>query len=174
MKTLALLSLLIPSLAYATGGTVPPPKPVQPKIINVDKSKSIENNSSATAKATAEANVDARLKSEVQAQGGNVTIGGSQGSARAPDILSYPTAPCRIAVGASAGWVPFGFGLNGSVMDENCEINELRRGFQELGNTAAATQVMCLSEKGRKVLEATGTKCLVKNEEPTVQPHVTP
>jgi len=173
MKTLALLSLLIPSLAWATGGTPTPPPPA-PVSKSVKQSTSVKQTTAVDVKAAAETNVDSRLKAELQSQGGSVTIAGSHGSARAPDILSYPTAPCRIAVGGSAGWVQFGFGLNGSVMDENCEINELRRGFQELGNTAAATQVMCLSEKGRKALEATGTKCLIKSEEPTVQPNVTP
>jgi len=174
MKTLALLVLLIPSLAWATGGTTPPPPPKPTISKSIKQSNSVKQTTAVDVKAQAEANVDAKLKSEVQSQGGSVSIGGVQGSARAPDIFSYPTAPCRIAVGGSAGWVQFGFGLTSSVMDENCEINELRRGFQELGNTAAATQVMCLSDKGRKALEATGTKCLIKNEEPTVQPQATP
>lgn len=40
----------------------------------------------------------------------------------APDVISYSTAPCRVAIGASGGWLGGAFGFTGSVLDDGCDI----------------------------------------------------
>jgi len=157
MKTLLAILLCVPLSAMATGGTVPPPVPVQ-KVKNINKST---NQSTAVdVKAAAETKIDQQLS----AQGGAVSIQSDTRTAYAPDVISYPTAPCRVAVGGSAGWFGGAVGVTGSVLDENCEIMEISRRFEAMGNKAAATQVMCLSDKARQALEATGTVCKLKAE----------
>ena len=87
-------------------------------------------------------------------------------SAYAPDVISYPTAPCRIALGGSGGNGIVSFGFSSSVMDEICSRIETSRHLHNLGAKDAAVQIMCLSDEAKQALEATGVKCLIKEEAP--------
>jgi len=101
------------------------------------------------------------------AAGGSATSGGSTSAvnvngsraAYAPDVLSTPTAPCRVSVGASAGWLGGAFGIGTSVLDDGCNIRETARVLWALGQRDAAIQAMCLDETARKALSAVGVIC---------------
>ena len=86
--------------------------------------------------------------------------------AQAPDVISYPTAPCRVSIGASGGWFGGAIGFSSSVMDEICSRIETSRHLHNLGAKDAAVQIMCLSDEAKQALEATGVKCLIKAEAP--------
>lgn len=93
----------------------------------------------------------------------NVTLqGGSNPSSSiktvgvAPDILSTPTAACRISVGASAGWLGGALGFGTSVLDEGCHIREVSRHLSNLGLREAAVLAMCQDTYARKAM---GTLC---------------
>lgn len=79
----------------------------------------------------------------------------------APNVGAFPTANCRVAGGASAGWLGGAFGFTGSVVDETCETIEVSKQLNQLGLSEAAMQAMCLVEKARLALEASGVKCRV-------------
>jgi hypothetical protein len=61
----------------------------------------------------------------------------------APDIIASPTAPCRIAVSASGGWIGGAFGFGTSVLDESCRRIEVSRQLHNMGQRDAAVKVMC-------------------------------
>lgn len=48
-------------------------------------------------------------------------------SAYAPSVLANPTAPCRVAIGGSGGWIAGSFGIGGSFEDEECSAREAYR-----------------------------------------------
>jgi len=95
----------------------------------------------------------------------NVNVEASR-LAQAPDVISYPTAPCRISIGASGGWFGGAIGFSGSSLDEACSRIETSRHLHNLGAKEAAVQIMCLSSEAKQALEATGVKCLIKAEAP--------
>jgi hypothetical protein len=102
---------------------------------------------------------------------GPVTAGNSlaiemKGAAYAPDVISYPTAPCRVSIGASGGWFGGAIGFSGSSLDEACSRIETSRHLHNLGHQAAAVQIMCLSSEARQALEVTGVKCMIAPEKP--------
>lgn len=80
-------------------------------------------------------------------------------------MISTPTAPCRISIGASAGWLGGALGISGSILDEGCDIRESSRMLHNLGFKESAVQVLCLHEASRKALEVTGVKCLIGQAE---------
>ena len=73
-------------------------------------------------------------------------------AAYAPDILATPTAPCRVAVGISAGWLGGALGLGGSVLDEGCHIRETARVLAGLGLIVAAVRALCQDPVAAKAL----------------------
>lgn len=89
-------------------------------------------------------------------------------AAYAPDVLSAPTAPCRISIGGSAGWLGGAIGFGGSVLDEGCDLRETSRHLHNLGQQEASVQVMCLHDGARKALEAAGVTCKVTRDEAKV------
>lgn len=86
-------------------------------------------------------------------------------AAYAPGVLNSPTAPCRIAIGGSAGWLGGAIGFGGSTLDEGCDLRETSRHLSNLGQKEASVQVMCLHEGARKALEAAGVECKVQRGE---------
>jgi hypothetical protein len=80
----------------------------------------------------------------------------------APDILSEPTAPCRIAVGVGGGWIGGALSLGGSVEDEGCTRRENARVLAGLGKSEAAVKLLCNDPEVAKVLPECGV--------PTTQP----
>jgi hypothetical protein len=70
----------------------------------------------------------------------------------APDMISSPTAPCRIGVGISGGWVGGALGIGGSTLDEGCELRENARLLNNLGKPQAAVALLCNDAKVAKVL----------------------
>lgn len=72
----------------------------------------------------------------------------------APDVISQPTAPCRIAVSASAGWLGGAFGFGGSVLDESCRRIEVSRQLYNMGRINAAVKVMCNEPEAAAALGA--------------------
>lgn len=73
-------------------------------------------------------------------------------AAYAPDILATPTAPCRISVGASAGWLGGALGFGTSVLDEGCHIRETARVLAGLGLVWAAVRALCQDKVAREAL----------------------
>lgn len=70
----------------------------------------------------------------------------------APDILAQPTAPCRVAVGVSGGWIGGALGIGGSVEDTGCTRRENARVLTGLGRQDAAVRLMCADPEVSKVL----------------------
>ncbi len=70
----------------------------------------------------------------------------------APDMIASPTAPCRIGVGISGGWVGGALGIGSSVLDEGCELRENARLLNNLGKQSAAVQLLCNDKKVAAVL----------------------
>jgi hypothetical protein len=95
-------------------------------------------------------------------------------TAQAPDVISYPTAPCRVAIGGSAGWFGGALGIVASTEDEGCTMRENARQLFNFGLTAAAIQLMCLDANAKLALEATGTKCLIRKPQEQPQEPVKP
>lgn len=85
----------------------------------------------------------------------------------APDLLVNPTAPCRVGVGASAGWLGGAFGVNGSVMDEGCDAREDSRLLFNMGMKDEAIMRLCAKPE---MATALGAKCPKKEEPAPVQP----
>jgi hypothetical protein len=72
--------------------------------------------------------------------------------------VSYSTAPCRVAVGASGGWLGGAFGFTGSVLDEGCDVwrdvvNLTAHNYKE-----AADMCLCDKKELSKVLAHCATK----------------
>ena len=168
----ALLCTFVPlALANSTPAVppktkVPPAKPVPPIIQPIN---------TPTANASSNASVgivNQPINNTVSSAGAAAQSGSSQAAnvlsveaprlATAPDVISYPTAPCRIAIGASGGWFGGAIGFSGSSLDEACSRIETSRHLHNLGMKDASQQIMCLSDEARQALEATGFKCLIK------------
>lgn len=60
-----------------------------------------------------------------------------------PDIIANPTAPCRIAVGASGSGVGFGIGIGTSVLDDGCDAREDSRLLYNMGLHDLAKMRLC-------------------------------
>lgn len=73
-------------------------------------------------------------------------------AAYAPDILATPTAPCRVALGASVGWLGGALGFGTSVLDEGCHIRETARVLAGLGLIVAAVRALCQDPVASKAL----------------------
>lgn len=173
----ALLCTFVP-LAFANDvpGTKPTPKPRPPvKTVPVNvPTANASSNASVTASPTF---VNQPINTPVSSAGAAAQSGSSTAAnvlsveaprlATAPDVISYPTAPCRIAIGASGGWFGGAIGFSGSSLDEACSRIETSRHLHNLGMKDASQQIMCLSDEARQALEATGFKCLIK---PVQQP----
>jgi hypothetical protein len=109
---------------------------VNSKNTNVNKSYSKSNsksrsiatggNSYATGgNATSSAYSGGNTQSVSVVENGNTNYSGSydvRTVGNAPDVVSYSTAPCRVAIGASGGWLGGAFGFTGSVLDDGCDI----------------------------------------------------
>jgi hypothetical protein len=95
---------------------------------SISKSKSIATggNSYATGgNATSSAYSGGNTQSVSIVENGNTHYSGSydvRTVGNAPDVISYSTAPCRVAIGASGGWLGGAFGFTGSVLDEGCDV----------------------------------------------------
>jgi type II secretory pathway pseudopilin PulG len=74
----------------------------------------------------------------------------------APDILTQPTAPCRIAIGAGGGWIGGALSIGGSVEDEGCTRRENARVLAGLGKSDAAVRLLCNDPEVSKVLAECG------------------
>lgn len=97
--------------------------------------------------------------------GGSVSVNSEAAKAAyAPDVLTSPTAPCRIGVGGSAGWLGGAIGFGTSTLDEGCDLRETSRHLSNIGQKEAAVQVMCLHEGARKALEVSGVICRVTSD----------
>jgi hypothetical protein len=164
-----MLSTVLSTVAWAndTPGTVPKTKVPPPKTtLPVNPTPTVNTSTAATSSASAQS-VSA-ASSQAGAYGGYVgTVGNSlnvdyPGVAVAPDVISYPTAPCRVSVGASGGWFGGAIGFSGSTKDDECGLINLSVALHNLGNKPAAVQILCLSDDARMALEATGVKCLIK------------
>jgi hypothetical protein len=86
---------------------------------------------------------------------GTITYGGEyklRSTGVAPDMIASPTAPCRIGVGISGGWVGGALGIGSSVLDEGCELRENARLLNNLGKQTAAVQLLCNDKKVAAVL----------------------
>lgn len=70
----------------------------------------------------------------------------------APDITSYSTAPCRVAIGASGGWLGGAFGFTGSVLDEGCDIWRDHVNLTSSGYKSAADMRLCDKPELKKLL----------------------
>jgi hypothetical protein len=70
----------------------------------------------------------------------------------APDITSYSTAPCRVAIGASGGWLGGAFGFTGSVLDEGCDIWRDHVNLTSSGYKGAADMRLCDKPELKKLL----------------------
>ena len=150
MRALILAALLAPCFAFAAGGTKPTPRD---GVISFPQPITTKAHADARAAATSEA---------VGGTGGNVAIHtNSRGAVVAPDIASYPSAECAVTGGVSGGWIGGAFGISGTTIDEGCDIREFSRLLHEQGNRRAATQILCLNDRARLALQATGTVCLI-------------
>lgn len=74
----------------------------------------------------------------------------------APTVLASPTAPCRVAIGASGSFLGGSLGMSGSVMDEGCDAREDARLLHNLGQTSAAIGRLCMKPEMAKAL---GNQC---------------
>jgi hypothetical protein len=169
------IAMAFPIVSYATGGGVKPkPTPKPPVSQPITNYTTAVGNGGYGAGGAGGAGGYAESGSSSQAVSGAGaqsaaqigTVGNSlnvemKGSAYAPDVIAYPTAPCRVAFGASGGGITAVFGLSGSILDEACSRIETSRHLHNLGHQAAAVQIMCLSDEARKALEVTGVKCMI-------------
>lgn len=88
----------------------------------------------------------------------------------APDILTTPTAPCRIAVGVSGGWIGGALGFGTSVEDEGCTLRENARLLHNFGEKAAALKLMCNDAKVAAVLSICPAPAATPQVEVSVKP----
>lgn len=61
----------------------------------------------------------------------------------APDIGGNNTAPCRVSVGAGGGWLGGALSIQGSVLDEGCDIWRDHENLTRAGFTGAAGARLC-------------------------------
>lgn len=174
------LLMLLGPVAFAT----PPPKstlPVSgmpgaaPPVVTTGTAEG--GNASVVTSTTNTNTSNATAGAQAGAQTGPVTAGNSLSVeskfAQAPDVIAYPTAPCRIAVGGSAGWFGGALGISTSSEDEGCTLRETARLLHNLGQSGAALQVMCLNDDARLALQASGVACKVQRPAPSTE-RVTP
>jgi len=169
---IAALLCTIGTMAYAnppvkTNPQYPSNYPISRPVQNTTTNTT--NNNSAVGIGYGAAEANAAVLTYTNASVGNVTSGVNVEASRfaqAPDVISYPTAPCRISIGASGGWFGGAIGFSGSSLDEACSRIETSRHLHNLGAKEAAVQIMCLSSEAKQALEATGVKCLIKAEAP--------
>jgi hypothetical protein len=85
----------------------------------------------------------------------------------APDLSSYSTAPCRIAVGASGGWMGGALGFSGSVLDEGCDVWRDHVNLRLAGYVEQADLRLCDKPELKKLF---GDKCksMVAESEPSL------
>lgn len=187
MKSLLIIALLAPTLAFAnstkpTPGTVPPTKNVNVnKPVNINapsNTNSNTSNSSAASVVTNSVNASPTASASSGAaasnQGVSTTVNNNTPDSlktvgQAPDILTTPTAPCRIAIGVSFGVMGGAAGIGSSVLDEGCNARENARLLWNFGKKEEALKVMCFDEQVAKVLAG-----CPKKEEPMQQEKVTP
>lgn len=74
----------------------------------------------------------------------------------APDVSAYSTAPCRIAVGASGGWMGGALGFSGSVLDEGCDVWRDHLNLRLAGYVEQADLRLCDKPELKKLF---GDKC---------------
>lgn len=102
--------------------------------------------------------------SVVENNPGNIRYGGSytvKSVGVAPDLSSYSTAPCRVAIGASGGWIGGAIGFSGSVLDEGCDIWRDHVNLRSAGHIEEANVRLCDKPELKKVM---GAKCAVVEE----------
>lgn len=182
MKNLLfVIALLLPLSVLAeqpecTPGTAQKCKPrakPQPTTINSAASTAY----SQTNNANNNVNNVAVLNNTQPANNSNTTVvnqAESRTAAYAPDVVSYPTAPCQASFGVSAGWFGGSGGIGGSMEVESCAIVTLSTGMYNQGARDAAMQMYCLDSRSRMALEATGFKCLIAKNAPIQQERITP
>lgn len=71
-----------------------------------------------------------------------------------PDVITNPTAPCRVAFSGSGSGAGFGIGIGGSVLDEGCNRRENARLLYNIGETSAAKLILCNEPEIAAVLPA--------------------
>lgn len=71
----------------------------------------------------------------------------------APDMVSSPTAPCRVAMGIGGGPMGWAASIFGSTLDEGCEMREEARLLYNFGEKEAALRRLC---KKKETAEALG------------------
>jgi|PlaIllAssembly_1097288.scaffolds.fasta_scaffold05989_7 hypothetical protein len=102
--------------------------------------------------------------SVVENNPGNIRYGGSytvKSVGVAPDISTYSTAPCRVAIGASGGWIGGAIGFSGSVLDEGCDIWRDHVNLRAAGHIEEANIRLCDKPELKKVM---GAKCATVEE----------
>jgi len=134
----------------------------------------ISNTSRSVSNATGGVGYGGSSTSSANAVGGNSSATASNGSQTtavtvdnrnpsslrtvgiAPDVSAYSTAPCRIAVGASGGWMGGAFGFSGSVLDEGCDIWRDHLNLRLAGYAYEADLRLCDKPELKKLF---GEKC---------------
>jgi hypothetical protein len=167
MRT-ALLSLLcLPVIAWANPSTPATPGTALPPVITVINGGSRASSDSSVA------NYNYNNPQSSSAASGSAITGPVNAAnslnvetrlAQAPDVISYPTAPCRISIGASGGWFGGAVGFSGSSEDEGCTLRETSRQLWNVGQRDAAVQILCLNADAKAALEATGVACKVSRQ----------
>jgi len=90
-------------------------------------------------------------------QPNNATTTIRSSSAYAPDVLNHPTAPCRVAIGGSGGWIAGSFGIGGSWEDKECTRREAYR----MGISSADADIRAAAKAvyfNLEAVRATGVK----------------
>ncbi len=175
----ALLFFAYPAGAHATTPikkTVPvgdaTPGAAPPAVISSPAATATSNNNVAS---SSTANAGSASSSQAGAFTGPVTAGNAltvdARLAQAPDVIAYPTAPCRVSIGASGGWIGGALGFSGSTEDEGCTLRETSRQLWNIGQRDAAVQILCLNADAKAALQAAGVACRIER---VTQERVTP
>jgi hypothetical protein len=178
MKAFAALLLTLPLTTFANP-TVPPD--VKPAQTQTQRQKQKQQQGQAQSAFSYSDGSTALSSSGSQAISGGNSVGLTASptvefkAATAPDIITYPTAPCLNAGGVSAGWFGGSVGITSSSRNDECALINKSVALHNLGLKEAAVQVMCLDDESRMALEATGVKCLIsKPQQQEPQPRITP
>lgn len=110
--------------------------------------------SQSAAVAVAQAKASSKSASSASALGGSATI---NNDADAPSIsLSTPisTAPCRVAIGGGGSGTGFGLVINGSVLDEGCDVWRDAQNLAAIGAMDAAIRRACDKPEVARALRA--------------------
>lgn len=172
-------ALIIAALAMIFATRADAAQPVQRTPAIAGTPGTVPPSVSSSSTATVTANPSATAGAQAGASTGPVTAGNSltldaRGASYAPDVIAYPTAPCRVAFGASGGGLSAVFGFSGSVEDENCTLRETSRQLWNVGQKEAAVQVLCLQADARLALEASGVACRAQRPATGQADRVTP